>query len=484
MQFEVAAFGAIADGQTLTTQHLQSAIDAAARAGGGTVIIPAGNYVTGTLWLRSNITLHLEAGATLLGSQNFDDFPHWSSQWEGPRVKPGRSSLICGEGLENIAITGRGVIDGRGQVWWDSQRKHPGAVRRPLLVRVVDCRNVLIDGITLRNSPMWSLSPLACDNVTITRVTVINPPDSPNTDGINPDSCRNVRISDCHVDVGDDCITIKSGKEDDGRRELRACENITVTNCTLMAGHGGVVIGSEISGCVRNVTISNCVFVGTDRGIRIKARRGRGGVVEDLRATNLVMDGVHCPIVVNLFYGCGAWGDRKVTDKSPHPVNHGTPRFSRLRYSNITAKNIQFAAAYIVGLPEMFVEDLIVENSTFLLDPANTLAGEPAMAPDVGDHCRAGFIARNVEKLILRQIDISHQLGPAMSISDARDLRLNDLTLHTATDDAMIRLVNIDRGRVRGCVLPDDATTGIEVDGPRTSNLSLDEQDLFYDQQK
>ena len=151
-------------------------------------------------------------------------------------------------------------------------------MRRPHLVRVVDCRNVLIEGVTLRNSPMWTISPLACDNVTITKLTVINPPDSPNTDGINPDSCRNVHISDCHVDVGDDCITIKSGKEDDGRRELRACENITVTNCTLMAGHGGVVIGSEISGSIRNVTISNCVFVGTDRGIRIKARRGRGGV--------------------------------------------------------------------------------------------------------------------------------------------------------------------------------------------------------------
>ncbi len=159
-------------------------------------------------------------------------------------------------------------------------------------------------------------------------------------------------------------------KEDDNRRELRPCENITITNCTLMAGHGGVVIGSEISGSIRNVTISNCVFVGTDRGIRIKARRGRGGVCsKDVRAANLVMDGVTCPIVVNLFYGCGAWGEKKVTDKSAQPVNEGTPRFRRLRYSNITARNIKFAAAYIIGLPEMFVEDIIVENSSFFLDP-------------------------------------------------------------------------------------------------------------------
>src|SRR4051812_42767034 len=277
MQFNVVQFGAVADGETLTTAQLQETIDACAKAGGGTVVIPAGNYVTGTLWLRSNITLHLEPGATLLGSQRFDDFPMWTSQWEGAGVKQSRAAMICGEGLENIAITGRGTIDGRGAIWWESQRNNPGVIRRPILVRFVDCRNVLIEGVTLRNSPMWTVSPLACDNVTITKITVINPPDSPNTDGINPDSCRNVRISDCHVDVGDDCITIKSGKETDERRELRACENITITNCTLMAGHGGVVIGSEVSGSIRNVAISNCVFVGTDRGIRIKARRGRGG---------------------------------------------------------------------------------------------------------------------------------------------------------------------------------------------------------------
>jgi polygalacturonase len=443
MPYNVEQFGAIPNGETNTTAHLQAAIDACAKAGGGTVVIPAGRYVTGTLWMKSNVTLHLEAGATLLGSQNFDDFPKWSSKWEGPGVKISRASLICGEGLENIAITGRGTIDGRGQIWWESQKKNPVVARRPLLLRVVDCRNVLIEGVTLRNSPMWTCSPLACDNVTISKITIINPADSPNTDGINPDSCRNVHISDCHVDVGDDCITIKSGKEDDNRKELRPCENITITNCTLMAGHGGVVIGSEISGSIRNVTISNCVFVGTDRGIRIKARRGRGGVVEDIRAANLVMDGVTCPIVVNLFYGCGAWGEKKVTDKSAQPVDAGTPRFRRLRYSNITARNIKFAAAYIVGLPEMFVEDLIVENSSFFLDPQNILAGEPAMAPDVGNHCRAGFIARSVEKLTLRHIDISDQLGPAVKITDARDVSISDVLARTPGADETIQLENV-----------------------------------------
>jgi polygalacturonase len=283
---------------------------------------------------------------------------------------------------------------------------------------------------------MWTVTPLACENVQIRGVTIINPPDSPNTDGINPDSCRNVRISDCHVDVGDDCITIKSGKEDDGRRELRACENITVTNCTLVHGHGGVVIGSEISGNVRNIAISNCVFVGTDRGIRIKARRGRGGVVEDIRVSNLVMDGVLCPIVVNLFYGCGAWGEKKVTDTAPHPVDAGTPRFRRFRYSNITARRVKYAAAYILGLPEMFAEDMIISDSSFYLDPENTEAGQPAMASVCAKHCRAGIIAQNVRQLAVRNVDVTDQIGPAVHVRNAVDVQISDVAARTPPVDS------------------------------------------------
>jgi polygalacturonase len=448
MPVDVTQFGAVRDGETNTTAQLQAAIDAcgSGEGCGGTVLVPAGRYVTGSLSLRSNVTLHLEAGAVLLGSQNVNHLPLWSSRWEGPGVKPARAPLIGGEGLENIAITGRGTIDGRGQIWWDAQRREPGKVRRPHLCRFVDCRNVRIEGVTFRNSPMWTVTPLGCDDVQVSGVTIVNPPDSPNTDGINPDSCRNVRISDCHIDVGDDCIAIKSGKEDDGRRELWPCENITVTNCTLLHGHGGVVIGSEISGSVRNVAISNCVFVGTDRGIRIKARRGRGGVVEDVRANNLVMDGVLCPIVINLFYGCGAWGEAKVTDQSPQPVNDGTPRFRRLRYSNITARNIKYAAAYILGLPEMYVDDVIVESCSFFLDPSNTAGGAPAMAPGVPDLCRAGIVACNVERLLLRNLDVSEQIGPAVSIVVAKDVRLSDLTLRTLpTDGPPVRLEHIER---------------------------------------
>jgi hypothetical protein len=384
--------------------------------------------------------------------------------------------MIGGEGLRNVAITGRGTIDGRGQWWWQAMRDKTLAPHnvRPTLVRFVDSTNVRIEGITATNSPSWTVTPLACDNVVITGVTVVNPADSPNTDGINPDSCRNVRISDCHVDVGDDCITIKSGKETDNRRAPRACENVTITNCTLVHGHGGVVIGSEISGGIRNVAISNCVFVGTDRGIRIKARRGRGGVVEDVRVSNLVMDSVLCPLTVNLFYGCGAWGDAKVTDQSAHPVDAGTPRFRRLRFSNITARGVKWAAAYVLGLPEMFVEDVAYDGISIYMDPDNTAGGAPVMAPNVPDCCRAGIIVRNVERVALRNVDVSDQLGTGLSIASARDVVVDGVVLRTSADGVpLVQLDDVRDASVRRCVAPTGEPRPVAIRGEGTRGVQL-----------
>lgn len=444
MAVNVRDFGATGDGKTLDTSRLQAAIDSCAASGGGTVLVPAGEYVTGTLWMRSNITLHLEAGATLLGSENFDDFPLWRSRWEGKKVHLRHASLICGEDLENVSITGRGKIDGRGKVWWLKHWEKGDDPHRPFLYRLVNCRNILVEGITFTNSPMWTVSPLACDNVNIRGISINNPSHSPNTDGVNPDSCSNVRISDCNIDVGDDCITIKSGKEDDYRETLRPCENITITNCTLLHGHGGVVIGSEMSGCVRNVTISNCVFLNTDRGIRLKARRGRGGVVEDIRVSNLVMDGVFCPIVMNLFYGCGAWGEKRVIDTTPHPVDEGTPRFRRLRFSNITAKNVKLAAAYIMGLPEMFVEDVRFTDLSLYLDPHYTEPAPPDMSPAIPKYLRAGVVAEHVRDLVIRNIDVQGQVGAAVFVEDSEQVYIKGVRSHNGLmDNGLIELRNV-----------------------------------------
>jgi polygalacturonase len=437
----VRELGAVGDGQTDCTGALQRAIDACAAAGGGTIAIPAGSYVTGTLWLASNLTIHLEAGATLLGSLDRTAYPLWVSDWEGPAVARAHAPLIAGSGLSNIALTGRGTIDGRGQMWWDLFAQGALTHRRPNLVQFVDCKDVLIDGPRFINSPRWTLVPMACDNVTITRVTLCNPADSPNTDGINPDSCSNVHISNCHIDVGDDCISIKSGSEEDGRARLRPCQNITISNCTMLHGHGGVVIGSEVSGGVRNVAISNCVFCGTDRGIRLKSRRGRGNAVEDLRVDNIVMDQVLCPIVLNLFYGCDAWEDSKVTDRSPRPVDAGTPHFRRMRFSNISARGVKYAAAFVLGLPEMFVDDVTFDGMSIYLDAQNTHGGSPAMAPGVPDMCRAGLVIRNARNLRLRHVDIHDQLGPAVVIHNSADVVVDDLS---AKRDAEAPLATLD----------------------------------------
>jgi polygalacturonase len=222
-----------------------------------------------------------------------------------------------------------------------------------------------------------------------------------------------VRISDCFVSVGDDCITIKSGTQFERPDLLQPCRNITITNCTLERGHGGVVIGSEMSGGVQNVTISNCVFIGTDRGIRLKSRRGRGGVVENIRVTNIVMDGVLCPFTMNLYYHCnGAKGDKIVSDKNPRPVDTGTPAFRNIHYSHITAVDVKIAAGFFYGLAEMPLEDIsLTDISVSLTGGAD--ADSPEMADDIPSMSQAGFFIRNARRIRFDNVQVHNQLGPA-----------------------------------------------------------------------
>ena len=214
---------------------------------------------------------------------------------------------------------------------------------RPPLFQPIRCKNILVEGVTVINSPFWTINPEFCENVTVKGITINNPL-SPNTDGINPSSCKNVHISDCHINVGDDCITLKSGRDKQGRDLATPCENITITNCTMLAGHGGVVIGSEMSGDVRKVTISNCVFDGTDRGIRIKSTRGRGGIVEEISVNNIVMKDIKREaIVLNLFY----------SKMDPEPVSERTPVFRNIHISSL------------VGTVNTAVKILGLENARF-----------------------------------------------------------------------------------------------------------------------
>ncbi len=470
--FNALDYGAVGDGQTLVTTALQSAIDACSRAGGGTVFLPAGIYLTGAIFLHSDVTLYIDAGATVLGSPEAAHYPVIHSRWEGLEQDT-YAPLIGGSGLERIAVIGRGVINGQGEIWWQRHRERTLQYPRPRLISFKDCSNVLIQGITALNSPSWTITPLRCENVTIDGITILNPPDSPNTDGINPDSCRNVHISNCHIDVGDDCVTIKSGVEGNGRDRLQPCENITITNCTMVHGHGGVVIGSEMSGDVRNVVISNCVFTGTDRGIRIKSRRGRGGVVEYVRVTNIVMQDVLCPFTMNLYYAVGARGDQVVSDRRPRPVSDGTPRLHHIHLSHITARNVKVAAGFIYGLAEMPLQNISLSDISISMSP-DAEAGYPEMADGLELMQQAGLYMHNAEHVRLHHIEITGQLGPALSLADVAEVDLNACTSSTPdTKVPVIYLQDVKEAFIHGCRASAGTDVFLSIAGERSQGIHL-----------
>ncbi len=370
--FNVLDYGATGDGKTKDTTPIAKAIAACAKAGGGTVYLPPGRYLTGPVVLKSNMTLEIDGGATLLGSPDVADYPLRDDVWNpGKKVV---AALISATDAENVTVRGRGTVDGQGSNWWklmgwparmkvkpenktaqeleDIKKLANG---RPHLLEFIRCKFTAVEQLHLINSPSWTIHPLLSEFVRVDGVTIENPVPSPNTDGINPESCRNVQISNCRIDVGDDCITLKSGKDAAGRKVGKPDENITITNCVMLKGHGGVVIGSEMSGGVRNVTVSNCVFQGTDVGIRVKTQRGRGGVVEGLAATNIVMQDVKSAFTITMFYA----GSEK--EKGAFPVDEGTPRFRDFVFSNITARGSK-TAGEVTGLKEMLVENISFSN--------------------------------------------------------------------------------------------------------------------------
>ena len=336
---------------------IQRAIDAAAAQGGGRVNVPAGEYETASLVLRSNVELYLEAGAVLRFVDDFDAYPVVNIRWEGYE-QPCHRPLVYAKNEANVALTGLGTLEGQGKKWWTAFRAKTLSAARPCAVCFEDCTRVRMSDFVVRNSPSWTIHPVRCEDVTIDKLTITNPFDSPNTDGIDPESCRNVRITGCHIDVGDDCIAVKAGTED--ALENVPCENIAITGCTMVHGHGGVVLGSEMSGGIRRVSIAGCVFDGTDRGIRIKSRRGRGGAVEDVSVTGIVMNDVLCPLVINLMYFCGKDGKLPiVSDPNAQPVTDATPHVRRIRMADIVVTNAKSAAACLYGLPEAPLEDIL-----------------------------------------------------------------------------------------------------------------------------
>lgn len=429
--YNIAELGADTKGQRKCTDIIKKAINKAANEGGGTIYFPAGTYLTGPIHLKSNITVDIEAGALISFSTNFDDYlPYVKVRYEGIFMETFQP-LFYAVDAENITIKGEGTIDGNGKAWWTAIMdviidvrengkvseankyqqqwvdQNPDLVEskygrnqffRPPFIQFLECNNIAIKDITIKNSPFWTINPVGCDDVLISGLTIQNPDDGYNTDGINPSSCSNVRISDCFISVGDDCITIKSGRDKFGRDYGKPCENITVTNCVMLAGHGGVVIGSEMSGGVKNVTISNCVFDGTDNGIRLKSARGRGGVVENIQVSNIVMRDIkRIGFIFNLFYDKGT---------SVEPVTERTPIFRNIHINNVTGVNMKQAGA-LTGIEEMPVDEISFSNIHMKSDK--------------------GFIAITGNNLHFSNVDISAKNGPSFSFTDCHSVVLDDI---------------------------------------------------------
>ena len=462
--FNVADHGAVGDGKTLTTGAIQKAVDRCAAAGGGRVVFPAGRYLTGPIFLKSNVHVEVPSGAVLLGSTDFDRIPSIAGRWEGID-RTVYASLFTGHDLENISITGRGLLDGQGEAWWDAFRavaalrqklgllerepeNPPGSPlkwARPRMINLYRCKNVLISGLTVINSPSWNIHPVLCENVVIDQVTILAPDEGPNTDGIDPDSCKNVRLSNCNISVGDDCITLKSGYR--YRNTNVPCENIAVTNCTFGRGHGGVGVGSETAGGVRNVTVSNCICDGTDRGLRFKTARGRGSVVENFSAMNVVMRGVGDAVSVTMLYGAG-------DSRTAQPVSELTPIFRNIRLSNITASDVK-RAALIEGLPEMPVRGLTINNFEVVS------AG-------------AGITCSNVDGMTFDNVAVNAAKGPAMTAVDVRGIEIHRFADRNPQEGLpSIRLENVNDGLIQSCAAAQGTGTFVEIGGAGSRDISL-----------
>jgi polygalacturonase len=414
----IAKLGAVPDGSTLNTVTINKAIDAISKKGGGVVLVPPGLWLTGPVVLKSNVNLHLATGATLLFTKDKSQYPLVVANWEGlPQMR--NQSPISATGASNIAITGKGIVDGNGdgwrlvkkdkltesqwknlvesggvlsddkKTWYPSEQfakanklQNPGAISpgkdaayyesikdflRPNLLLLTNCKYILLEGITVQNSAAWCLHPLMSEHLTVRDISVKNPWYAQNGDGIDVESCKNVLIENSVFDVGDDALCMKSGRDAEGRKRGMPTENVIIRGCTVYASHGGFVIGSEMSGGARNIYVSNCTFIGSDIGLRFKTTRGRGGIVENIFIRDIYMKDIPGDaILFDMYYAAKdpvplAGEKRELPKVEFKAVDETTPQFRNFHISNVYCNGAS-KGIFVRGLPEMHVKDIVLED--------------------------------------------------------------------------------------------------------------------------
>ena len=414
----VLDFGAKGDGVNNDTNFIQACINACPND--GRVYIPAGKYYTGPLFLRDNITIELHKDAHLIGDTDRTHYPilpgmtyttdekgeYNLGSWEGNPLDC-FASIITGINVSNVKIIGLGTIDGNAHNsdWW--QHHHTKRIAwRPRGVFLNKCSNIAFQGVLVTNTPSWNLHPYFSNNIRFIDMRLVSPKDSPNTDGCDPESCDKVDIIGVYFSVGDDCIAIKAGKIYMGKTYKTPSSNFNIRNCSMNFGHGAVVLGSEMSGGIKNINVRQCLFNQTDRGLRIKTRRGRGkqAVIDGITFENIKMDDVLTPLVVNMFYFCDPDGHSEyVWSKEKLPVDDRTPYLGKFVFKDIECKNVNVAAGTFYGLPEQPIESITIQNVSFEYSK-NPVAGVPAMMDFLDPMKGQGLIFNYVNQVKLENV--------------------------------------------------------------------------------
>lgn len=430
VSLNVRDFGAKGDGVSDDTSYLQAAIMSCPQ--NSRVYVPKGVYRFTNLFLKSDLTLELAEGAELLAipdktripvlparTQSYDETSEYLlASWEGNPLDS-FASIVTGIQVKNVVICGRGSIDGCADFdnWWDVE-KRKGDPARPKMLFLNNCENVVIQGVTIKNSPCWNMHPYFSKDIRFIDITIQSPANSHNTDGIDPESCENVEIVGVYFSVGDDCIAVKSGKMYMGKKYKTPSKHIVVRNCYMNKGHGAVTIGSEIAGGVNDIQIKNCVFFHTDRGLRVKTRRGRGkdSVLQGIVFDNIKMDNVRSAFVINSFYYCGPDGKTDyVSSKAPLPVDDRTPSVKNVVIRNVECAQTHVAGVYFYGLPESKIEQVDMEN-VHITYAKDAVPGTAAMMQGCERTCRKGIFARNIKKLTMKNVVIEGCDGEPLDI--------------------------------------------------------------------